>query len=221
MPVDQDWEAVWPGPRTFHPSAVPLPVRQGFVQHKMGVRPPKRANIELMKTPNFLHLTPPVVKKQATTLKELCTPWPPGNCFKAFPVLSTTTDYLNTSSSIRDARARQVDFEVSVDALTPDPRIRENIRILLDIPPQRGAGATFKFLAANCPTRKQNLDHAEFLLTAIYFESRKNDVLDRDERQPLAGADLTGEAAHHVLTEGECRSTLADYKKSVLKAKLS
>lgn len=219
MSVDQDWEAVWPGARTFHPSVVPLPVRQGFVQHKMGIRPPKRANIELMKTPNFLHLTPPVVKKQATAIKQLCTPWPKGNCMKTFPVLSTTTDYLNSSSSIRDARARQVDFEVSVDALSQDPRIRENIRILMDIHTQ--TGATVKFSAANCPTRKQNLDHAEFLLTAIYFESRKNDVLDRNERQPLDGVDLMGEAAHHVLTEGECRTTLEEYKKSVVKAKLS
>jgi small subunit ribosomal protein S35 len=26
MAVDQDWGAVWPGPRSFHPASVPLPV---------------------------------------------------------------------------------------------------------------------------------------------------------------------------------------------------
>lgn len=28
MPIDQDWTAVWPGARSFHPAVVPLPVRQ-------------------------------------------------------------------------------------------------------------------------------------------------------------------------------------------------
>lgn len=63
MPVDQDWGNVWPGPKTFHPASVPLPLRQGFVPK--GQAPPgKFGNAELMKIPNFLHLTPPVIKRQ-------------------------------------------------------------------------------------------------------------------------------------------------------------
>ena len=27
MAVDQEWSAVWPGPRSFHPATVPLPLR--------------------------------------------------------------------------------------------------------------------------------------------------------------------------------------------------
>ena len=29
-----------------------------------------------MKIPNFLHLTPPVVKKHCAAIKKFCTPWP-------------------------------------------------------------------------------------------------------------------------------------------------
>jgi small subunit ribosomal protein S35 len=42
------------------------------------VTPGKYANIELMKIPNFLHLTPPVIKRQCQLLKPFCTKWPKG-----------------------------------------------------------------------------------------------------------------------------------------------
>ena len=32
MPVDQDWTNVWPTAATFKWSAVPFPVRQGFIK---------------------------------------------------------------------------------------------------------------------------------------------------------------------------------------------
>jgi len=32
MPIDQDWTTVWPSAHTFKWSAVPFPVRQGFVE---------------------------------------------------------------------------------------------------------------------------------------------------------------------------------------------
>jgi hypothetical protein len=63
MQVDQEWGAVWPGPRSFQPATVPLPVRQGYPR-KAAAPPGKFVNAELMKIPNFLHLTPPVIKKQ-------------------------------------------------------------------------------------------------------------------------------------------------------------
>lgn len=78
MKPDQDWNRVWPAQRTFHPAVVPLPVRQGFVQLKAQVTPSKYANVELLKVPNFLHLTPPAIRAQCQRLKAFCTPWPPG-----------------------------------------------------------------------------------------------------------------------------------------------
>ena len=62
MTPDQSWGSVWPTPRTFHPATVPLPTRQGVIQTKAQVVPSKHANAELMKIPNFLHLTPPTAQ---------------------------------------------------------------------------------------------------------------------------------------------------------------
>ena len=68
MPVDQDWPSVWPVLRTFHQASVPLPLHQGWVNP--GATPPgKFANAELMKIPNFLHLTPPAIERQCKALK--------------------------------------------------------------------------------------------------------------------------------------------------------
>jgi small subunit ribosomal protein S35 len=66
MPTDQDWPSVWPVARSFHPASVPLPLHQGWVvQGTTG----KFANAELMKIPNFLHLTPPTIERQCQALK--------------------------------------------------------------------------------------------------------------------------------------------------------
>ena len=78
MKPDQDWPSVWPGPRTFHPASVPLPVRQGFAHLKGQSTPGKYANVELMKIPNFLHLTPPAIKRHCEAIQKFCTPWPKG-----------------------------------------------------------------------------------------------------------------------------------------------
>jgi len=68
MSVDQDWPSVWPTARVFHPASVPLPLYQGWV--KPGVTPPgKFANPELMKIPNFLHLTPLAIERHCAALK--------------------------------------------------------------------------------------------------------------------------------------------------------
>ena len=78
MKPNQDWGSVRPAQRTFQPSVVPLPIRQGYRQLKEQITPYKYANPELMKIPNFLHLTPPMIKRHCSKLKELCTPWPKG-----------------------------------------------------------------------------------------------------------------------------------------------
>ncbi|KAG7168565.1 28S ribosomal protein S35-like 2 [Homarus americanus] len=68
--IDQDWGSVWPAARTFHPATVPLPVRQGYPAEGQPI-PDKWGNAELMKIPNFLHLTPPVIKRQCEVLKSM------------------------------------------------------------------------------------------------------------------------------------------------------
>lgn len=115
MSVDQDWGSVWPGPRSFHPATVPLPIYQGFVEK--GASPSKYANAELMKIPNFLHLTPPVIKRQCEALKQFCTPWPTGletseKQEKHFPLELIYSDYCHSSPTIRDPLSRIVTLKV-------------------------------------------------------------------------------------------------------------
>lgn len=115
MKTDQDWPNVWPGPRTFHPAVVPLPVRQGANQK----RPPpgKFVNTELMKIPNFLHLTPLAIERHCNAIKKFCTKWPEDlkreeDMAKHFPVEIITTDYCHSSPTIRDPMARIVSLKV-------------------------------------------------------------------------------------------------------------
>ncbi|KAI0980986.1 hypothetical protein GJ496_007158 [Pomphorhynchus laevis] len=72
MPIDQDWTNIWPTQSVFKYSAVPLPLRQGLVTCMLendGIVPGKYANAELMKIPNFLHLTPNHVQKHCEAIK--------------------------------------------------------------------------------------------------------------------------------------------------------
>ncbi len=76
MPTDQDWTNSWPTWSMFKQSAVPLPVRQGCVENMAendGLPPEKYGNVELIKIPNFLHLTPPHVKKYCAAIKSKAT----------------------------------------------------------------------------------------------------------------------------------------------------
>lgn len=120
MKEGQDWGAVWPGPKTFHPSSVPLPMHQGLITTRTKVlpKPGKFVNAELMKIPNFLHLTPPVVKKQCEAIKKFCTPWPENletseQCEEHFPIQYITSDYCHGLPTIRNPLARIVALKVS------------------------------------------------------------------------------------------------------------
>lgn len=121
MSVKQDWGNVWPGPRSFHPAVVPIPLRQGYVEP--GAKRPspnKFANAELMKIPNFLHLTPPVIKRQCEALKKFCTPWPEGletdeKCDRHFPIEYMSSDYCHGLPTIRNPLSRIITLRVSKD----------------------------------------------------------------------------------------------------------
>lgn len=174
MQTDQDWPSVWPGPRTFHPATVPLPIRQGYpLKHE--APPSKWGNAELMKIPNFLHLTPPAVKRHCEALKQFCTQWPEGleteeKCNKHFPLEVITSDYCYSGPSIRDPLARIVSMRVKVSALTLDTHAKDK---LLRLAGDRYNPNTdiITITADRCPTRKQNLEYAEYLLIALYNEA--------------------------------------------------
>lgn len=118
MPVDQDWGNVWTGPRSFHPATVPLPIRQGYTP-KGQPAPGKFANAELMKIPNFLHLTPPIIRKQCEALKKFCSQWPKGleteeKMQAHFPINIITSDYCHGLPTIRNPLARIVTMKVKI-----------------------------------------------------------------------------------------------------------
>lgn len=136
MKETQDWGAVWSGPKSFHPSVVPFPIRQGYVRAHSKVLPPPDGygNAELMKIPNFLHLTPPAVKKQCEAIKRFCTPWPENletdaKCEHHFPIEFITSDYCHGLPTIRNPLARIIALQVrrtflaSPFALTPANKI--------------------------------------------------------------------------------------------------
>lgn len=173
MPVDQDWGNVWPAPRSFHPATVPLPLRQGYVEK--GVSPHKYGNAELMKIPNFLHLTPPVIKRQCEALKKFCTPWPNAldsdeKCDQHFPIEVTTSDYCHSSPTIRDPLARIVTVRFALSVLKLDNRAKDKfLRLIGDRYEQETDMVTI--VTDRCPLKKQNYDYAMYLITALYHES--------------------------------------------------
>lgn len=234
MKPDQDWEAVWPATRTFHPASVPLPVRQGATQTKSQVHPTKWANAELMKIPNFLHLTPPVVKKQCGHLKRFCTPFPEGDVEKEFPLTQSKSTYLNASSSIRDHRARVITVKVGIDDLSADlgddPQKRRHfedklIRLVGDgrYDPKDHA---VTIVADSCPYSSQNADHCDYLLTALYFESLKVEpweegATEADRAEYVFGGDARAqhsEAIAAIMNHGETLESVEAYKERVTAA---
>ncbi|XP_050295803.1 28S ribosomal protein S35, mitochondrial [Anthonomus grandis grandis] len=176
MAVNQDWGSVWPGPRSFHPASVPLPVRQGYTK-KGAPAPGKYANAELMKIPNFLHLTPPVIKRQCEALKKFCTPWPSGldtqeNIETHFPIEVTTSDYCHSSPTIRDHMARIVTVRFKVASLGLSDRARDKFLRLVGERYNK-ENDTVTIVTDRCPLKKQNYDYAMYLVTALYHESNK------------------------------------------------
>lgn len=170
----QNWGNVWPGPKTFHPSSVPLPIRQGYVPK--GQAPPgKKANAELMKIPNFLHLTPPVIKSQCEALKQFCTEWPnllnsEESIDKHYPLEIISSDYCHASPSIRNPLARVVILRVKLADLKLDKHATDKFKRLVG---DRYDPKTdlVTITADRCPTKVQNLDYVNYLLTACYHES--------------------------------------------------
>lgn len=175
MAVDQSWDAVWPGPRTFHPASVPLPIRQGYTPKGVPA-PGKYANAELMKIPNFLHLTPPIIRKQCEALKRFCTAWPEklqnndDHIEQRFPIEVICSDYLHALPTIRNPMSRIVSLRVRLDRLPLDVHAHDKFRRLVG---HRYDEQTdmLTIVTDRCPLRQQNLDYAHYLLTAVFHES--------------------------------------------------
>ena len=192
MSTDQHWPSVWPAARTFHPAVVPLPVHMGFIERKDRYAPPgKWANAELMKIPNFLHLTPPAVKAHCQAIKKFCTPWPKElendqDCERHFPLEVVFTDFVSATPSIRDPRSRLVKMIFRVQSLPMDHHARDKIKRLFNCNEKRYDEKTdvVVLTADRCPMRKQNYDFLQYILTAAFFEAWKKEDWEVTEKTP-------------------------------------
>ncbi|XP_056272486.1 28S ribosomal protein S35, mitochondrial [Pseudoliparis swirei] len=184
MPVDQDWTAVYPSATSFRPNAVPLPLRMGYPM-KRGVPPEKKGNLELMKIPNFLHLTPVAIKKHCEALKPFCTEWPSAldadaTCDEHFPIKLDSTDYVSAGPSVRNPLARVVHLRVKLSSLNLDDHARKKMLKLIGNKYCKDTDV-ISVTADSCPLRQQNQDYAMYLLTVLYHESWKTEVWEAEK----------------------------------------
>ncbi|XP_072242342.1 small ribosomal subunit protein mS35 [Leuresthes tenuis] len=184
MPVDQDWSAVYPASAPFRPNSVPLPVRMGYPINR-GVPPEKKGNLELIKIPNFLHLTPAAIRKHCEALKPFCTEWPSAldtdaKCDELFPVKVQSTDYVSAGPSLRNPSARVVHLKVKLSCLNLDDHARKK---MLKLVGERYCRSTdiLSITTDSCPLRQQNYDYAMYLLTVLYHESWKIETWEADK----------------------------------------
>lgn len=182
MSPDQDWPNVWPGPRTFHPAVVPLPIRQGV--NTQGAAPDKYVNLELMKIPNFLHLTPKAIERHCNAIKQFCTPWPENlnteeEMEQHFPVEIITSDYCHSSPSIRDPSARIVSLKLKLSVLNLNEHARDKFLRLVG-PRYDPKTDVITITTDSCPRRYQNYDYAHYLITALYYEAWKFEEWEKD-----------------------------------------
>jgi len=194
MSTDQHWPSVWPAARVFHPAVVPLPLHMGYVEDHLKDRisiPDKWANAELMKIPNFLHLTPPAVKAHCQVLKKFCTPWPQElktdeDCEQHFPLEFVFTDFIHATPTIRDPRARMVKLRFKTKGLPLDHHAKDKMIRLVNCNQTRYNAKTgeITLISDRCPMKKQNYDFLQYLLTATFFESWKTEEWELTDKTP-------------------------------------
>ncbi|XP_020370957.1 28S ribosomal protein S35, mitochondrial [Rhincodon typus] len=186
MEVDQNWCNVYPTAAAFKPSVVPLPIRMGYPV-KRGVPPNKIGNLELMKISNFLHLTPPAIKRHCTALKEFCTEWPAmldsdEKCEHHFPIEIRTTDYVAAGPSVRNPKARVVTMTIRLSSLNLDDHAKKKFIKLVGNRYNKDTDI-LTITTDRCPLRRQNYDYAMYLLTVLYHESWKTEAWELDKTE--------------------------------------
>ena len=218
MREDQDWPSVWPAAQSFRASVVPLPVRMGW-RRKPDKRAPYKTigNLELLKIPNFLHLSPEHIRRHCEAIKrkrrrrpfaricalllsEFCTEFPPelredqSLVHRHLPVTMRYSSFVHQGTSIRDIRARVVTISVQVADLNLDAHAKDKLRRLVGNRYDDKADR-ITIVADRCFSRQQNYDYAEYLLTVLFFEATKLEEWEKlkqrdDEWKPNTVSDL-------------------------------
>ncbi|CAI5452404.1 unnamed protein product [Caenorhabditis angaria] len=179
MNPDQEWSNVWPAARSFASSVVPLPVRMG-TRPNVDKRAPfkKEGNLELVKIPNFLHLTPAAIEKHCNAIKKFCTPFPPELLADSslqqseLPITVQYNTYIHQGTNIRDIRSRVITMTIDVNSLKlSESSYNKLVRLAKDRYDEKSGLLTI--ITDRCHTRKQNLEYAYYLLTVLFHESNK------------------------------------------------
>ncbi|XP_053110439.1 28S ribosomal protein S35, mitochondrial [Hemicordylus capensis] len=186
MDFDQDWTSVYPAAAAFKPSAVPLPIRMGYPV-KRGVPPVKEGNLELLKIPNFLHLTPVAIKNHCAALKDFCTEWPAvldndEKCMQHFPIEVDTVDFVSAGPSVRNPKARVVTLRVKLSSLNLDDHAKKKLIKLAGDRFCKGTD-TLTITTDRCPLRRQNYDYGAYLLTVLFHESWKTEQWEEEKTE--------------------------------------
>ncbi|XP_028664040.1 28S ribosomal protein S35, mitochondrial [Erpetoichthys calabaricus] len=184
MPVNQEWSSVYPTACSFKPNAVPLPIRMGYPV-KNSIPAEKKGNLELIKIPNFLHLTPLAVKKHCSALKAFCTTWPDvldsdSKFQKHFPIQVESKNFVSSGPSLRNPNARIVTLFVKLKDLNLDHHSEKKL-IKLAGERYNPKTDTIAITADRCPLRRQNYDYAMYLLTVLYHESWKHETWEEEK----------------------------------------
>lgn len=175
LDVDKvDWPSLYTTASSYNSWLMPLPVRMGRSRHnKVGGLPLRdMGNIELMKIPNFFHLTPPAIERHCQALKDLCTPWPESLVNR--PIRVITKNYLFAGPSLRHPKSHIVHLKVFLKDLVLDDHARRKMVNLAGLRYNK-ENDELTIVADRCPTRKQNKDYASYLLNVLYHESWKTE----------------------------------------------
>ena len=84
----------------------------------------------------------------------------------------TYCDYLHQGTSLRDPRARVNTIEVKLSSFDFDEHAKDKFRHLAGNRYNQETD-TLTLVTDRCHTRKQNREYADYLLTALYYESKK------------------------------------------------
>jgi len=167
-----DWTRIWDTASAYNPFLIPLPVRCGRAQEKKpGIAPTAHGNVELLKIPNFFHLTPIAIEKHCAALKPYITPWPKS---VNRSIRITTINYIYAGPSVRHPDSRFVKLQVNLSDLDLDKHGERKFKLLVGDRYNSETGE-FTLTTGQCPTRAQNKEYAYYLLATLYEEAKKTE----------------------------------------------
>ncbi|CAN2390991.1 ribosomal protein S35 [Pristimantis euphronides] len=165
---------------------------------KRATPPDKTGNLELLKIPNFLHLTPVARDPEITLVRGIslirctcsagfCTPWTAplaseDSCAHHFPISLQSVDYVSAGPSLRNPKARAVTLQVWLSSLNMDDHARKKLRKLVGSR-YNAEDDVLTLRSDRCLLRKQNKEYAVYLLTVLYHESWKTEAWESEKEE--------------------------------------